>query len=90
MSCLDCGPGKVELQGLVVDSNASKSSRSRKRIYKIVLLGDSSVGKTCLLRRFVRSEYSTEYKATIGADFLSKEITLEDEQKVQLQVCVRE
>jgi len=82
-----CGDNKVELQGLVVDGNgSSKSARSRKRIYKIVLLGDSSVGKTCLLRRFVRSEYSTEYKATIGADFLSKEVTLDDGCKVQLQI----
>lgn len=29
-----------------------------------------SVGKTCLLRRFVRQDFSNDYKATIGADFL--------------------
>ena len=32
-----------------------------------MLLGDTSVGKTCLLRRFVRQEFANDYKATIGA-----------------------
>lgn len=45
----------------------------------------NSVGKTCLLRRFVRAEFSNEYKATIGADFLSKEIDV-DGCKITLQV----
>ncbi|OMJ86735.1 hypothetical protein SteCoe_11671 [Stentor coeruleus] len=52
---------------------------------KIVVLGDSNVGKTSLLNRFVKSEFSQNYKATIGADFMSKEIII-DEKHISLQV----
>lgn len=52
---------------------------------KIVVLGDSNVGKTSLLNRFVKSEFSQNYKATIGADFMSKEIMV-DEKHISLQV----
>lgn len=45
---------------------------------KGIVLGDSSVGKTCLLNQFVRQQFSLNYRATIGADFLSKEILIEN------------
>lgn len=35
-------------------------------IYKIVLIGDSGVGKSNLLSRFTKNEFSLESKATIG------------------------
>ena len=40
----------------------------RVRHLKLVLLGDSSVGKSCLVLRFVRDEF-TEQEPTIGGDF---------------------
>lgn len=45
---------------------------------KVIVLGDSGVGKTSLLNRFVTEEFSQIYKATIGADFMRKEIIIED------------
>jgi Ras-related protein Rab-7A len=60
-------------------------SRQKRNVFKVVLLGDSSVGKTSLLRRFVRNDFSTDYKATIGADFLSKDVDV-DGCKVTLQI----
>lgn len=38
---------------------------------KVVLLGNSGVGKTCLLQRFVNNKFS-DTPATIGATFVSK------------------
>ena len=52
---------------------------------KIIVIGDSGVGKTCLLNRFVKEQFSQLYKATIGADFLSKEVVI-DEKHVSLQL----
>ena len=52
---------------------------------KIIVLGDSGVGKTSLLNRFVTSEFSQTYKATIGADFMRKEIVIE-EKHISLQL----
>ena len=39
-----------------------------------MVLGDSSVGKTSLLLRFVKNKFPDSHKATIGADFLDKKI----------------
>ena len=38
--------------------------------YKIILVGDSSVGKTCLLMRVVNNKFTENYQATIGFEFL--------------------
>lgn len=52
---------------------------------KVIVLGDSGVGKTSLLNRFVTEEFSQTYKATIGADFMRKEIVIDDKH-VSLQL----
>jgi len=57
----------------------------KKHLLKIILLGDSGVGKTSLMVRFVQQKFSNAYKATIGADFLSKELEVEDK-LVTLQI----
>ena len=38
--------------------------------FKIILVGDSSVGKTCLLMRAVNNKFTENYQATIGFEFL--------------------
>ncbi|CCK72975.1 Rab family GTPase YPT7 KNAG_0M01220 [Huiozyma naganishii CBS 8797] len=50
----------------------------KKNILKVIILGDSGVGKTSLMHRYVNDKYSQQYKATIGADFLTKEVTVDD------------
>ncbi|GKT22855.1 Small GTPase like protein [Aduncisulcus paluster] len=42
--------------------------------YKVVLLGDSGVGKTSLVLRFVKNEYKAEVLSTIGAAFFAKTV----------------
>ena len=37
-----------------------------------------SVGKTSLMNQYVNRKFSNQYKATIGADFLTKEVMIED------------
>lgn len=51
----------------------------------MILLGDSGVGKTSLMDRYVNKKYSAQYKATIGADFLTKEVEV-DGKLVTLQI----
>lgn len=62
----------------------SKSNRKRV-LLKVIILGDSGVGKTSLMNQYVNSKFSTQYKATIGADFLTKDIVI-DNKLVTLQV----
>lgn len=45
---------------------------------KVILIGDSGVGKTSLLEAFNYKKASTNTKPTIGADFLKKKIQLDD------------
>ena len=45
---------------------------------KVVFLGDTSVGKSCLAVRFVRNEFFEFQEPTIGAAFLGKNINLND------------
>jgi len=45
-------------------------------LFKIVLIGDSGVGKSNLLSRFTRNEFNLESKSTIGVEFATKSITV--------------
>jgi len=63
---------------------ADFSSSPLKRT-KIVLLGDQSVGKTSLITRFMYDTFDNTYQATIGIDFLSKTMYLDD-RTVRLQL----
>lgn len=52
---------------------------SRKKVLlKVIILGDSGVGKTSLMNQYVKKKYSASYKATIGADYLTKEVLVDD------------
>lgn len=51
----------------------------------IILLGESQVGKTALIRRFDNDMFTSEFYTSLGIDFVMKELTLSGEQ-VQAQV----
>ena len=46
-------------------------------IAKIVILGESAVGKTNLLTRYAQNQFDSDAKATIGMDFIAKEMYVE-------------
>ncbi|KAH8383559.1 hypothetical protein KR009_009287 [Drosophila setifemur] len=50
----------------------------KKSLLKVIILGDSSVGKTSLMNQYVNKRFSNQYKATIGADFCTKEVVVND------------
>ena len=54
----------------------SQPRRQQKTLLKVILLGDSGVGKTSLMNRYHTGTFTGQYKATIGADFLSKDLTV--------------
>jgi len=53
--------------------------------YKLVFVGNSSVGKTSIISRFMYDHFDTNYDATIGIDFLAKTHTVGDK-TVRLQL----
>lgn len=66
----------------------SSSGTPRKKydhLVKLLLIGDSGVGKSCLLLRFADDSFSSAYITTIGIDFKIK-TSMVDGKKVKMQV----
>ena len=55
-------------------------------LYKILLLGDSSVGKTCFLMRYTDNTFQEIHMSTIGLDYKLKNVQLDDGKIVKIQI----
>ena len=53
--------------------------------FKIIVIGTSGSGKTSLIKKFTKDKFSPGYLATIGVEFESKEMIV-NEERVQLQI----
>merc|ERR1719469_1228690 len=59
--------------------------------FKVVMLGEANVGKTCIVNRYLKNSFSTGNPSTIGSNFSSKQLDIkpigcETYQKVKLQI----
>ena len=54
-------------------------------LFKLLLIGDSGVGKTCVLFRFSEDAFNSTFISTIGIDFKIRTIDL-DGKKIKLQI----
>lgn len=50
------------------------------QIFKIIVIGDSNVGKTCLTFRFCGGSFSEKFEPTIGVDFREKTVSVKEEE----------
>jgi small GTP-binding protein len=57
-----------------------------ENLVKILLLGDTAVGKSNILHRFTENSFMDNYISTIGFDFKSQVLTLDDNKIVKLQI----
>mmetsp|Transcript_2399 Transcript_2399/g.3334 ORF Transcript_2399/g.3334 Transcript_2399/m.3334 type:complete len:211 (+) Transcript_2399:176-808(+) len=55
-------------------------------VFKIVLVGDSGVGKSNILNRFVHNKFEHDMKATVGVEFYSTKVTIENGTQVGLRL----
>jgi len=55
-------------------------------VIKMVVVGDSGVGKSCLLLRFCDDQFSASFTATVGIDFKIRTVTLAGGRRVRLQI----
>ena len=66
---------------------ATGMSRGRITECKLVLLGDSNVGKSCLVHRFVKHQFNSDQVTTVGAAFLQSPGPLDDsDDKIQFGI----
>jgi Ras-related protein Rab-1A len=54
--------------------------------FKILLVGAAAVGKTSLIERFVKSQFATDYKITVGVSILTKDVEYERGQFATLSI----
>jgi len=64
---------------------ADSTSSNYDYLFKVVLIGDSGVGKSNLLSRFTRNEFNLESKSTIGVEFATRSISV-DGKTVKAQI----
>ena len=57
-------------------------------LFKVVLIGDSGVGKSNLLSRFTRNEFNLESKSTIGVEFATRSIQVKLFDTKIFHVCI--
>ncbi|KAJ4945932.1 RAB33B, member RAS oncogene family a [Gymnodraco acuticeps] len=72
----------VEFSGSLTSSNLPPP---RTRIFKIIVIGDSGVGKTCLTYRFCAGKFPEKTEATIGVDFRERLVEIDGE-KIKIQL----
>ncbi|XP_072040034.1 putative Ras-related protein Rab-33 [Amphiura filiformis] len=75
--------GDATIDGL--DEESFEQIEKQRRIFKIIVIGDSNVGKTCITYRFCGGKFPEKTEATIGVDFREKDVTVEDE-TIKLQL----
>merc|ERR1712232_1206672 len=84
----------IPFQGAGLQSNLGRPSApsmppsaGKVTEVKLVLLGDSNVGKSSLVLRFVRNSFNAEQVTTVGAAFLQAPVPLEDsDDKIQFGI----
>lgn len=62
-----------------VSSSQQIPGLKQKKVFKIIVLGDSGVGKTCLTFRFCEGQFLDKSEATIGVDFRERNVTINNE-----------
>ena len=55
-------------------------------VFKYIIIGDSSVGKSCLLLQFTDQRFKTSHDLTIGVEFGSRTVDIDKVNAVKLQI----
>ena len=84
MGCLESKPA-AQTQG-VLNVNSVRQKPTGPLEGKVVLLGDSGVGKSSLSLRFCQGKFPTFHEVTIGAAFLQQTIRLRDGAQIKLSL----
>ena len=63
-----------------------KNNTGMDCVYKVLLLGDSTVGKTCILLKYTDKIFQETHMMTIGLDYRLKTMTLKSGKEVKLQI----
>ena len=65
--------------------NFSEADDSFDYLFKVVLIGDAGVGKTCIVQRFKSGTFVERHGSTIGVDFTMKTVRV-DNKKIKVSM----
>ena len=55
-------------------------------MYKVIVVGDTGVGKTSLLHRVKTGEFPEEHNTTVGVEFINYDLLINETDSVKLQI----
>lgn len=55
------------------------------QLFKLIIIGDTNVGKTCILKKYVNDQFDENNSSTIGVEFLLKDVVI-DSTLIKLQI----
>lgn len=70
---------------LYTASSHTRMSLDYDHLFKILLVGDSGVGKSCLMHRFIDDDFTESYISTIGVDFKIRTFNADDK-TIKMQI----
>ena len=74
-----------EIDGLKYEIIKDKTLSRHDALFKLILIGDSCVGKSSLLMRLTENDFKEDYEVTVGVEFGSFLVKIED-QIIKLQI----
>ncbi|KAG9144425.1 hypothetical protein Leryth_023017 [Lithospermum erythrorhizon] len=86
MGCSSSLPDRNPTGGGGINRENGGANDPKNLKVKLVLLGDSGVGKSCIVLRFVRGQFDPTSKVTVGASFLSQTIALQDSTTIKFEI----
>ncbi|XP_075219781.1 ras-related protein Rab-7L1-like isoform X1 [Lycorma delicatula] len=63
-----------------------RNSDMPEKLFKVIIIGDPTVGKTSYVQRYVQNSYRKDYKGTVGVDFALKILKWSEMQTIKLQL----
>jgi Ras-related protein Rab-7L1 len=64
----------------------SEISAAPEKLFKVIIIGDPTVGKTSFVQRYVQNSYKRDYKGTVGVDFALKVVKWSETHTAKLQL----
>ena len=60
---------RQELQSMPYETITDKALNTQDHLFKLIIIGDTGVGKSCLMKRVMDNEFKSEHQVTIGVEF---------------------
>ena len=76
---------KIKKKHTSFKMTSTRNAKNYDHLFKLLLIGDSGVGKTCILFRFADDQFNTSFISTIGIDFKIKTVEINGK-RVKLQI----